>query len=171
MGSETINLLHCLTEENIFVLFSCLFVGDRLSCMHCVSHHSRLSNNYEERENEKGRVRFSPSLTRTWFQTRSNPHPLIHVKWPQRAACWHGEQSGDGLDKNTLFGKTVSSQPLGLAVLRFILCLMQIVPKTENRTRGGERGKRSGASERESVKKQSAVECFASCRPLIMALG
>lgn len=68
----------------------------------------------------------SLSLTHTWFQTRSDPRPhtLINVKWTHRAACWHGEQSGGGLEKNNLFGKTVSSPPLGLAVLRFILCLV-----------------------------------------------
>lgn len=44
-------LLHCVTEEKVFVLFCflvCLWVIDWVA-IHRTSHHSQLSNNYDER--------------------------------------------------------------------------------------------------------------------------
>lgn len=62
---------------------------------------------------------FCLSLMHTWMQTHSSPHTLIPVKRTQRAARWHSEQSGGGLDKNTLFCKTLSSSLLWISRLTF----------------------------------------------------
>ncbi len=103
---------------------------------------------------------FCLSLMHTWMQTRSSPHTLIPVKRTQRAARWHSEQSGGGLDKNTLFCKTLSSSLLWISRLTFHT--VHDVDCSYNRKQGevgggGAGEKKSSTSERESVKKQSAA--------------
>lgn len=113
------------------------------------------------------------SLIYTWMRTRSSPHTLVPVKRSPRAARWHSEQSGGGLNKNSLFCKTVSSSLLWISLLPF-----HTVPDVDcsyNRKQGErarEAEKRKAACQSVSLSKSNQQrECLASCRPLIMALG